>query len=55
MNLQEIKRSINDFKKKHRSAYAKVVEEETKGEVTFVELTIRFKVDNEKKSLEFCK
>jgi hypothetical protein len=55
MKLQEIKRSIEEFKKKHQGAYAKIVEEEVKGEVKFVELMIRFKVDNEKKSLDFCK
>ena len=55
MTLQEIKRAIEEFKKKNRDAHFKVIEEEVKGEVKFVELLGRFKVDNEKKSLDLCK
>ena len=55
MNLQEIKRAIDDFEKKHRGTHAKVVEEKVDGEVKFVDFNVRFKVDNEKKSLDFRK
>jgi len=55
MKLQEIKRSIEEFKKKHRDAYVKTIDEEIKGEVKFVELTMRFKVDSEKIFLDFRK
>jgi hypothetical protein len=51
MKLQDIEKSIVEFKKKHRDAYAKEIREEIKGEVKFIELTMRFKVDSEKKLL----
>ena len=53
--MQEIERSITEFKMKHREAHITEVREEIKGEVKFVQLTMRFKVDSEKKSLDFCK
>ena len=55
MKLQEIERAIAEFKKRNRDAHATEIREEIKGEVKFIELTMRFKVDSEKKSLDFCK
>jgi len=50
MTLQEIRKLIADFKRKSRDAHAKVLEEEINGEVKFVEVSMRFKVDQEKKA-----
>ena len=53
MNLKEVRRAVEDIKTRYRDSYSKSVEEAVRGEVKFVEVTLRFKVDNEKKSLDF--
>jgi len=55
VTLQEIKIAVEEAKKRCRGAHVKVVEESIGGEVIFVELTARFKVEKVKKTLDSCK
>ncbi len=55
MTLQEIRKAVEKAKKECREAHVKVLDEEIGGEVIFVELTARFKVEKGKKTLDFCK
>ena len=45
MTLQEIKNAITEIKKRYRITHSNYKEDEVDGEVKFVELTVRFKVE----------
>jgi len=49
MTLDEIKKQVEDMKRRYRLTHSKTIEEEIDGEVKFVDLNIRFKVDKEEK------
>jgi len=55
MTLQEIRKAVEKAKNECRNAHVKVLDEEIGGEVVFVELTARFKVEKAKKTLDSCK
>lgn len=54
MTLQEIRNAVERAKKECRDAHVKVLDEEIGGEVVFVELTARFKVEKRKKLLNLA-
>ncbi len=53
MTLHEAKEIVADIKKRYGITHFKCIEDGADGEVKFVDFNIRFKIDKEKKILDF--